>query len=266
MGDSHPSSILETVTKREAILGSLIEGVDDKRDIEDELNISRSTVNRAFCELTEMGMIQTHNGSFGLTLHGKLAYQQYQNLTGSYTHLSKAIELSANLPADTQLDMQLLGGGEVTLSKRQTPQGPFKQIKEAVRSADCVKGYSPVVLPSYVDFFHEQIMERNLTVELILEEQIISALTVTYAEQFTPVAASDNCALWQIDDELPFGLIIVDDKMVWLCVYRDGGGLRGTLANDSDSAVNWALNIFRQYRNAAHKITISGAPHAHSTS
>lgn len=266
MSDSHPSNILETVTKRGAILGSLVEGVDDKRDIEDELNISRSTVNRAFCELSEMGLIRANNGSFGLTLHGELAYQQYQDLTESYTHLSEARELSANLPADTQLDMQLLEGGEVTLSERQTPQGPFEQIKEAVRSADCVKGYSPVVLPSYVDFFHEQIMNRNLAVELILEEQLIPALTVTYAEQFTPAATSDNCVLWQIDDELPFGLVIVDDEKVWLCVYRDGGGLRGTLANDSDSALNWALDIFRQYRITAHKIRFSGAPHAHSTS
>ena len=129
MSSPPPSNILETVKKRGAFLRCLSEGIDDKRDIEDELNVSRSTVNRAFCELEEMGILQDDHGNYDLTLHGKLAYQRYQDLTGAYNHLSEAMELSVHLPADTRIDMRLLEGGEVSLSERQTPQGPFERIK-----------------------------------------------------------------------------------------------------------------------------------------
>lgn len=264
-GGLRSSNVLETVTKRAGFLRCLSKGIDDKRDIEDELDVSRSTVNRAFFELEKMGMIRTDHGNYILTLHGRLIYQRYRNLMDSYDHLSEARELSEHLPADTGIDMRLVDGGEVTLSERQTPQEPFEQIKEAVRSADCVKGFSPVVVPSYVNFFHEQITDRDITVELILGETLVPALTGSYAEKFTPAATSENCVLWQTAEELPFGLVIVDDEEVWLCVYRDGGGLRGTLANVTDSALNWALDVFRRYRDTAHEIKFRDATRAYST-
>lgn len=261
---SRPSKILETVKKREAFLRCLSDEIDDKRDIEDELDISRSTVNRAFCELEESGLLRTDHGGYDLTLHGKLAYQQYQNLASAFNHLFEAMELSMHLPADTQIDTRLLKGGDVTLSDRQTPQKPFEQIKEVVRSASCVKGYLPVVLPSYVDFFHEQIVDRDIMVELVLEETLIPVLTVTYAEKFTPAATSENCILWQTAEELPFGLFIVNDEEVWLCVYRAGGGLRGTLANNTDAALDWALDVFDHYRSSGQRIRTGISTHQDS--
>lgn len=254
MNGPHPSELLETVEKRGPMLRCLAEGVDDKRDIESELGVSRSTVNRAFCELEGMGMLRTEGGNFDLTLHGKLVHRQYERLTDAYEHLSAATELSSYLPADARIDMRLFEDAEVSLSDKQTPQKPFEAIKRAVRSAESVRGCLPVVLPSYVDLLSEQVRDSNVAVELVFEDTLIPTLSTTYADKFAPVAESDNCHLWQTEEELPFGLIVVDDEEVWLCVYRDGGGLRGTLANDTDAAVSWADGVLEQYRSDAQEV------------
>jgi predicted transcriptional regulator len=257
MNSTCPSRILETVEKREAFLRCLSEGIDDKQIIENELSVSRSTVNRAFNELEKMGMIRIDHSSYALTLHGQLAYQWYQSLTGAYTHLTEAMKLSAYLPADVEVDLRLLEDAEVILSPKQTPQKPFQQVKEAAGSANHVKGCLSVVVPSYIDLFHNQSSDQNVTVELILAESLIPALSTTYAQKFTSAVTSDNCTLWQTAERLPFGLITVDNEMVWLCVYRDGGSLRGIIANNTDAAINWAMEVFEQYRDTASEILLS---------
>lgn len=78
MDDNQPSKIIEIVQKRTGFFELLSEGINDKRNIEEELGVSRSTVNRTLSELDQLGMVEADNGDLDLTLYGELSYQQYQ--------------------------------------------------------------------------------------------------------------------------------------------------------------------------------------------
>lgn len=61
----------------------------------------------------------------------------------------------------------------------------------------------------------------------------------------------ENCTMWQIAQELSFGLITVDNDAVWVGIYDDGGALHAALGNTTNGAVEWAREVYEQYKRQA---------------
>ncbi len=247
-------ALLEVIAGRTGLLECLDEGVTDKRDIEDRLEKSRSTINRWLADFRDAGFITPEVEGHEVTLLGKLAYLEYRSFEQRFTSLHDAHPLLASLPSDVNIDMRLLEEAEVLVSHEIAPQEPILRLEDMVQRPEAmfVKRLSPVVLPRHVDFFYDQITNQGLQMEYVLENQVLEYVLTAYHQQVQEAMESGQADIRRLDGRgVPFGLAIVEDVGVWVGVYEPGGGLRGAIINDTVSAFEWAEETYEQSRSGS---------------
>ncbi|UPW00290.1 DUF1724 domain-containing protein [Halorussus gelatinilyticus] len=245
--DSDLRDRISTVVKRAAFLGRLAEGPTSKRDLRDELGVSRSTVYKAVRELEDRGLVTETDEGVALTLVGRLLREECRTFEERVAAVLDGESLLSALPADVPVTTDLLVGAETVRGERHAPTGPVEHIDDFVRRTDRVVGFTPVVLPQYVDIFHEEVVGGDLTADLVLESPVVEYLRENHAERLSESLATGRLAVRRTDETLPFGLVVAEDEGLVLIVYDESGDLRGVLLNDTEAALDWGREMFRTY-------------------
>lgn len=257
MSGSITPPLLETVARRACVIRVLLENRADKRELEASLDVSRTTINRAVDSLRECGCIVQRDGKWEVTLFGRLAHEEYERLRKRYEALTDAQPLLLQLPIDTSFDCTLVDS-EVLLPELPAPHAPIKRLEELLTNCSQIQGVSPVVLPDFVRLFTEQIVELGIDTELVLQDDLVDYLCVTYPDELDAALEMENATIWRLDQTIPFGLVLIDEKFVWSAVYDEDGGLKGAIVNDTDSAITWGNNVFHRYRKLATQVKRHG--------
>jgi predicted transcriptional regulator len=255
MTDSCPSTLLDTLSKRIRVLEHVRRGVDDRREIEEALGVSRQTVTRALQELEDVNAVRdTYTDGFEVTLYGELAYQRYDDLRSTYGWLVEAEELLKSVPSNVPVEARILEGAEVVIPDEHAPHQPLQFIDGLVESGDQLQSVVPVVLLKYVDLLHDLVAKQDIETDLLIADDLTSPLFATYRDQFRTWVSVDNCTVWRTTEPLPFGLAVTGSGSMWIGFHSDGGGVRGALVNDAEPAVDWARETFERYRESADEV------------
>ncbi|WP_137287480.1 helix-turn-helix transcriptional regulator [Halorussus salinisoli] len=252
--DTELHDVIRTVVKRAAFLDRLTDGPTSKRDLRDELDLSRSTVYKAVRELEAHGLVAETDEGTRLTLVGRLLADRYREFETHVTGVSDNESLLSVLPDDAPVTTDLVLGAETVLAERHAPTRPVAHIEELVRSADSVFGVVPVVLPQYVDLFHEELVSEGLTADLVMEAPVVEYLREEHADRFEEALATGRLSIRRTDETLPFGLIATENEGLVLIGYEEGGELRGILLNDTQAALDWGERVFRSYWDRADEL------------
>lgn len=250
--------LLETVARRACVINSLLKESADKRELETVLDVSRTTVNRAISSLTEAGCIVHRDGKWEVTLFGRLAYQEYEQLVARYESISGAQPLLRYLPTETLLDVNLLANADILLSEQPAPHAPITRLGELLQHSRQVIGLSPVVLPKYVQLFYQQIVERGTDTDLLLGGDLVEYLWATYTDEMDAMLGAENGTVWWLKQLPPFGFVLIDEEVLWVAIYGEKGGLKGAIISDTDAAVTWATDMLQAYRQQGEQILIRG--------
>jgi len=251
-------ALLETVARRSSVIETLLEARADKRELEEALDVSRTTIDRAIDRLGDAGCVCYHDGTWGVTLLGRLAYEEYDRLSERYRSLVAARSLLDQFPSETAIDMRLLTGAEVSVAEPPAPHTPLAELESLLDGCEHVRGLSSVVLPKYISLLYESTVENGVDTTVVFDADLVEYLRTHHAETVSDVLEAEGGAIWQCDQRPPFSFTVVDERVVWFAVYDEAGGLRGSIANDSPGAVAWATEAFRSYRQRAEPVLPSG--------
>jgi len=256
MSGSIAPPLLETVARRAPVIKRLLEENADKRELEEVLNVSRTTIDRAISKLSEAECIVCQDGKWEVTLLGQFAYEEYEKLTTRYKCLNNAQPLLLHLPSETSLDMRVLTGAEISLAEPPAPHVPIARLEDLLEHCEQIRGFSAVVLPRYVSLFQHHIVERETNTDLIFGSDLVEYLWKNYQNEMEMILKTDNGIVQGVNQKLPFGLVLTDDKIVWVAVYDDDGGLKGAIINDSEAAITWATEIYQSYCRQAEQVDL----------
>ncbi|WP_276282000.1 helix-turn-helix transcriptional regulator [Halorussus caseinilyticus] len=252
--DTDLHDVISTVVKRASFLDRLTDGPTSKRDLRDELNLSRSTVYKAVRELETHGLVTESDEGVELTLVGRLLADQYREFEARAAGVYDNESLLSVLPDDAPVTTDLLLGADTVLAERHAPTRPVTYIEALVRNADSVSGVVPVVLPQYVDLFHGELVTDDLTADLVLEDPVVEYLSDEHGERFGEALATGRLSIRRTDETLPFGLIAAEGDGIILIGYEGGGELRGIIRNDTPAALDWGERVFRNYWDEADEV------------
>lgn len=254
MSGSISPPLLDTVARRASIISHLLENPSDKRELVAQLNVSRTTISRAISSLDDAGCVAYRNGNWEVTLLGRLAYRTYEQLAASYDSLAAARPLLLHLSPKTPLDVRLLTGAEIILAEPPAPHVPVARLEDLLEDSRRIEGISSVVLPKYVPLFYHHVVERGVDTDLVLDSKLVEYLRSNYHEELDGGLEADNGTIREIDRTPRFGLVLVDEAVVWFAVYDRNAGLKGAIVNDSQEAVAWAGEVIRSYRGQAERV------------
>ncbi len=248
-----PEALISTVVKRAGFLSTLSSGPIPKRHLGEELGVSRSTVYKAVRELHEHELVERTDDGLALTLAGRILEAEYSSFRTTVEDVCQTRQLLSILPSDAELSTAFIDDATTVLAERHAPNYPIRSFEEMVENADLVRGISPVALPQYVELFHDRVIDGTMTAELVLERPVVEYLVTDYGEELTETLESDRLSLWEMDETLPYGLIVVEGAHdgISVVVYDERGELRGTITNDTPAAMDWGTDVFESYRERA---------------
>lgn len=248
----------DVLSKRYWIVEALTERSKTKSELVDELEYSRSTINRAIDELLDVECVEPVRPAghqFQLTMAGEAAFQLHRDYRTETERIQTNSKLLNSLPADS-LDTSFLEDAEVYSSVR-TPEIAHQPGTELLEEANRMIGTAPVVQGEYFDNFKRRLQEGGLELELIIESDLVEAMQQSYEDEFAALIDFDTVNVYIFDKSLPYALWLTEQETseyAGVTVYEDGG-LKGTIVNDTDAATAWTRNQLTEYREAASKIT-----------
>lgn len=250
MTQPDPTEVMAVVARRGPVLRAVdTEGVP-KRDLVDELSISRSTVDRAVRELEAIGFVErTDDGGYRRTLPGRLALTEYDQFARRIEGLGDSVDVLSLLPSDAPCAACVLEDATVVVAERHSPLAPVERLGDLVDRATHVDAIAPAVLPQQVEIYHRNFVDGDLTTRLVLTNDVVDRLVSSYGTELTESLETGQLEIRRCERSIPYSLVAAETDAgpeMGFLVYADSG-VQGFVGNDSPEAVEWARKLVDDY-------------------
>lgn len=255
MAGGDPSEFLAMMGRRVDLLRAFDGRAAGKSELEDRLDVSRSTIDRGIRELEDRELVERADGGYRPTLTGKLALQEYERFQERVGGLDESGSLLSALDGDVEVDPSLLAGATVVERDRTSPHRPVEELYGIVEEATEVRAFAPAIYPQQIETYRTNVAD-GMRADLVLTAEVVERMVAEYAEAFETTVATDVVRLWQATDDLPYSLLVAetpDGPVAAVMVYADRGIL-GCIHNDDPDAVAWAERRFERERRRATRL------------
>jgi len=263
---------LDVLTKRLGVLRRLCSGAAYKRDLVDELDQSRSTINRAIDDLASVDLVERTDEGFTATLAGRLALERLGTFQRDLDDVVAAEAVVDPLPVDAPLDTAVVAGSEPVPATDPAPYRPLEGFHDDLASAARYRALLPSLDdPRHVRLLYEHVVTDGRPAELVVSPEVLDTLRSEFPRRTAAMAESDGFGLF-VGDVPPFALALADreppddgeqtagadpdgETTVHVVVFTERGGVHGTLANETHEAVRWATERYDAARGDAEERT-----------
>lgn len=249
MDDDDVERLFDLLSRRYELLERLADSGLSKGDLERELDVSRSTIDRAIRALEAKGIVDRSNGTVSVTPWGRVALDGYRQFRDGMLGLTAARPIFESFDGSVTIPFETFRSAEVVLPDRQSPHRPIMAFREFLEDAEEVRSIGTGLLPEYVRTYHAQIVEGNLTAELVVQSSVLDDLLVNYWEPVNDALSTDRLAIYETSLDRLFSLKIghTDRQEMAIIGYADHG-VTGFIRSDADAAVEWAENAFHRVK------------------
>lgn len=253
---SDVADLVPVIARRERLLAALHGSPQAKCDLVRALDVSRSTVDRAVRQLESDGLVERRGSGYGLTLVGRLVFEEYRTFTERTAGLLDASPALDSLPAETPLDPVAFVDANVTVAERATPYRPGDRHIQLLEEADHVRLLSTAVGPRFVEAVRDAVVERAAHVSLGVTGAVAEQLVTRHAAAFGDALGADELELRELADTPPFslGLFAQPSGTAFGALVYDDDAPRAYVDNDTAAAVEYGERCFERFWTAAEPI------------
>lgn len=252
----------EILHNRSELLHAVADQPYTKPELIDIIGKTRSTIDRGVEDLKSVDCIERCDGEYSATTKGKLALEEHTDYSRVTNSLGTAGEILNHLPAESSINREFLKDVTVHPADPHVSGAALEASNELLQDATRMVGLAPTALTSYLNILEDTIQERNLTVEIVVEEVVLKSLLDVKGDEVTSLAVHDDISFYTFSDSLPNALWVMihdDDAYAGITVYENGG-VQGVLVNNSAEAVAWAKAVYQEYRDRASPTDVSSLP------
>lgn len=235
------------VVRRAPMLAALREESMTPRDLEHRLGISKSTRHRNTTSLTDRGILEKSDGEYRLTESGRAVADVVATFeTDMQTTIRLAPMFDAVSDSLPGCPTDVFADATVTTTDQGDPFGPLARFVSLVRETDSLRMMdSYAIAPTYIDEVHGRILD-GLHTEVIERPDVANDIMEHYPRKCVQLCASEFLTM-KLFDDLPFGLVILDDR-VGIGVRDDETHVpRAFVDTDASEARDWAETLFETH-------------------
>lgn len=245
--------VIDTIKKRIDVLEQLLEQPMDKRTLEEEMPVSRSTLDRAVRELELIDLLEYDDGRYRATTCGRLAARKYRAFEREIRLLAELRPFLKHVPSsEFDLDVRGLEDADLLVPK---PNDPYAMINEHVsrlEEMDHGRGLLPITGLHAYEAAHEAIVNRGARGEVVVEPGVAETWRSDpqYAELTEAMLETGRFDIHVYDGDIPYFLGVFDRETVQIGVDEDDEP-RALLETDADAVRSWAEQTFTDYKKRA---------------
>ena len=222
-----------------------------RRELEARLSISRSTSHRHTSALADLGLLERVAGDLAPTAAGR-------DVAGAGADFESSARIAAALApvldaiygTSPDVDLSAFAGATVTSAEGGSAYSPMDRATSLFRESGSFRGLEPAsIAPLYMEEFHGPILAGKET-EIVQSPAVTAEIMANYPEACVEVCASEYFTPW-LHDDLPFGLVVFDDRVGIGVRDPDGRTPRAFVDTDDPAVREWAESVYATYREEA---------------
>lgn len=247
--------ILKTAIARREVLTTLADGPYHRRDLEEELDLSKTTCHRIIRTFDENGLIRRTDRGYQLTNKGDLleAYvDEYYRRVRALFLLEPLVTAFAD--ADVEFDLGAFTNAKITRPNPNDSTLPLNREFELFQEADyfSVIDCNQHVPALYLEQVFEIGIKHGMRGEHIAPKSVIEKRLSEFPEVHQNHTGVDAKLKYRICEEPTFGMTFYDHEHVVLRAYdNDTGSIELMVDTDDEKAVAWADDTLEHYREKA---------------
>ncbi|WP_276301504.1 helix-turn-helix transcriptional regulator [Halorussus lipolyticus] len=245
--------LLDVLEQRIDALESVRESGKDKRELVEDLDCSRSTVDRSIRELESRGLVTHSAGEYRPTTFGRLAtaeYRRFEERVETMKRLRPALEW---LPVEEfALDFGCLADAEVIVSTPSDPYAPANRHADVASQAETFRALLPAVGLNQLEAGRASAVEDDQRQHVVVQPDVAEQLRAKphYAEKIREMVDTGRVDISVYDGTIPYFLGLYDET-VHVGVEDDDGIPRALIETDAEEVLDWAESTFAEYERAA---------------
>ncbi|WP_135303153.1 helix-turn-helix transcriptional regulator [Haloarcula amylovorans] len=240
---------------RLALLEHLRETPGSPRDLADDLEQSRRSVQRNLAAFADRGWVEKRDGDYRLTTTGLLVTRRHREYVDALAAIGDNDALYAHLPVDAAPEPSLLADATLVVAEPDQPQAPVSHYVSTVESADTshVRMISPVLSRLFHDA-HAELVLAGIETELVLDGPTINRAREKNPAEFATVVSVPPFTLYHSPDPISFGLTLTDDRVL-LLAYDESGQLHACADGTDPELYAWATDCFERHRERSESVS-----------
>jgi predicted transcriptional regulator len=230
----------------------------DKQELRDQIDASRTTVQRNLDTLVDQGWIQNTNRTYEIDTCGDLVAEKFLELT-------ETIEIERRLQPflkwvdrpEFDLDLHLLADAELLVAEPGDPWSMINRQVQLIRETDNGGiGFLPFTGLHACEVTHNQILNHDASYELVVMPKIADThfSDPAYGNLFTEMIDSGRLNYFVYEGDLPYSLVIIDGTIQ--IIVADGDEPRAMLETDSEEVREWAEEKYESYKQRSEPVSI----------
>lgn len=228
-----------------------------KRELRDQLSMSRSTISRAVDSLAGVGWLTDESTAVRLTPVGELVITEYLSLAET---IETAEELSPFLDwfplSEFDITVAELREGEITAVSDGDPLAPARKQTDIVQTSSQFTGLFPSLDFSGSEVVHEQTVDGEFDSEMVVSAAVADTIrSERFAPLYREMLETGRLTVHVVDD-VPFYVGMADDGRTQIGVEDDEGFPQALLETSNEAVRAWAEQLVADYCAAStHRLT-----------
>lgn len=257
MQDTETDEFIEKIGKRARILDSLLAEPKDKRDLTDDLDISRSTINRGIRELEAVGAIEYVDGEFVPTVCGREAATKYRCFREQMETIQQLEPFLRWIPPDEfEVDLEHLSEASLHLPDPSDPYSMINHHVETLRETETIRAVLPFVGLHATEAVHERVVDHGARSEIIVQAETAETLLSGDYERFMrEMSTTGRLDVYVTERPIPYYLGRLDDLVQ---IGVDQHSEPRAILDSTDATVrDWAAEKYQSFKRTAQPIEVA---------
>lgn len=245
-------SFLSASPNRVVLLDALAQGPATPAELEDRLDIPRSTLQRNLSSLQEHGYVayQSTENRYRVTTAGELARDALDNAVSKLTTATKISPFLDRFPTELPLDEGTLQACEVVQSTTENPYDPVAAVKSYVKEAGGIRGFFPTVNPLYVEGMRKY-DPGDFQIEAIAPPRAYEALETHHLDLLERITASASVDLYESPAVPSYAIAIAADTLL-LAAFDEHMRTHSVLQVPRETSLyEWGTDIYQEIKSTA---------------
>ncbi|ELZ38215.1 hypothetical protein C471_09645 [Halorubrum saccharovorum DSM 1137] len=243
-----PDSVL---SERYSFLHILMDQPRSKSELEEVVDVSRSTLDRALRDLADSEFVVYKDGVWKPTPLGRCSYRAREAYLGRLESLVEAGPLINELSTTDMIDYPFLEGASVNRADPSMPDAIIQLLLDSVETGKYITIITPVVITGFAEELYERVRStEDYSLDLIIPPDVFERMRAVFSSLTNKLQDDSNVSLHTATMPFSFGLWIVDSSEAGVIIFTEQG-VRGILMNDTPDALDWAEDQYNRVKQEA---------------
>ncbi|MFC4359790.1 helix-turn-helix transcriptional regulator [Halobium salinum] len=247
--------IVATVFDRSELIDRLLDGPKEKRELVEELPVSRSTVNRAIRELETLELVERVDEGYRVTDLCRSTTTRLSALVDSVGYEMRLQKFRKWVPDGTlEFDLADADDATVLLPEPGNPYGMVNRHVERLREAPSHRSVLPLTGLHGYEAVHDRVVEAGVETTVVAAPSVVDVLVTD--PEFEPLTdaltETDRFRLFETEEPVPYFVGVYGDVVQF--GVDDDGDPRALYETTDTTVREWANRRIDDYVERAERV------------